>query len=458
MASRTKAKAVLPVLKTGDPGFEAAFAKLERRREQGSEDVEKDVRRIVEQVRGGGDEELLACVRKYDGAKLDALEVTREEWEAGVEAVDPADRAALGKAAMRVRDFHRKRIPSSWEVREEGGGSFGHRVRPLERAGIYVPGGKALYPSTVIMNATPASVVEVAEISMATPAAQDGSVAPEVLMAARVAGVHRIFKMGGAHAVAALAYGTQTVPRVDKIVGPGNVYVAAAKRLVFGDVAIDSEAGPTEVMVVGDRSATPAWVAADLLSQAEHDEMASAVFVTPMKGLVTRVQDQLAKQLKTLARGKIARKALSARSAIILARDLQECVAVANRYAPEHLVLAVEDPDALVKQVQNAGAIFLGHFTPVAVGDYLAGPNHVLPTGGTARFFSPLGVDDFLKRTSVVRFEPPKLRELGADVVRLAELEGLGGHARSVELRLQKIRRARREREAAREAEVDLDL
>jgi len=458
MPSRTKAKGVLPVLRTDDPGFEAAFAKLERRREQESEDVEKDVRRIVEQVREGGDRELLACVRKYDGAKLDALEVTREEWEEGVDAVDPADRAALGKAAMRIREFHRKRIPSSWEVREEGGGIFGHRVRPLERVGIYVPGGKAFYPSTVIMNAVPASVVEVAEISMATPAAEDGRVAPEVLMAARVAGVHRIFKMGGAHAVAALAYGTQSVPRVDKIVGPGNVYVAAAKRLVFGEVAIDSEAGPTEVMVVADRSATPAWVAADLLSQAEHDEMASAVLATPMKGIVTRVQDQLAKQLKTLGRAKIARKALSARGAIILAHDVGECVALANRFAPEHLVLAVEDPDALVKQVQNAGAVFLGHFTPVAVGDYLAGPNHVLPTGGTARFFSPLGVEDFLKRTSVVRFEPPKLRELGGDVMRLAELEGLGGHARSVELRLQKIRRARREREAAREAEAELDL
>jgi histidinol dehydrogenase len=458
MASRTKAKGVLPVLKTDDSGFETAFAKLERRREQESEDVEKDVRRIVEQVREGGDEELLACVRKYDGAKLDTLEVTREEWEEGVEAVDPADRAALGKAAMRVREFHRKRIPSSWEVREEGGGVFGHRVRPLEKAGIYVPGGKALYPSTVIMNAVPASVVEVSEISMATPAAGDGTVAPEVLMAARVAGVHRIFKMGGAHAVAALAYGTQTVPRVDMIVGPGNVYVAAAKRLVFGEVAIDSEAGPSEVLVIADRSATPAWVAADLLSQAEHDEMASAVFVTHMKGLVTRVQDQLAKQIKTLERSKIARKALSARSAIVLTRDINESVALANRFAPEHLVLAVEDPDTLVKQVKNAGAIMLGHFTPVAVGDYLAGPNHVLPTGGTARFFSPLGVDDFLKRTSVVRFEPPKLRELGGDVMRLAELEGLGGHARSVELRLQKIRRARREREAAREAEAELDL
>jgi histidinol dehydrogenase len=457
MASRSTAKGVLAVLQTDGAGFERSFQKLLRRRDSDVQDVEKTVRRIMERVREGGDEELLACVRKFDGARLDALEVTREEWEEAGETIDPADRAALGKAAMRVREFHRKRIPSSWEVREEGGGLFGHRVRPLERVGIYVPGGKALYPSTVIMNAVPASVVEVPEIVMATPAGRDGKLAPEVLMAAKVAGVHRVFKMGGAHAVAALAYGTEMVPRVDKIVGPGNVYVATAKRLVFGEVDIDSEAGPTEVLVIGDRSATPAWIAADLISQAEHDEMACAVFITTQKSLLSRVQDQLARQLKTLERSKIARKALAGRSGAILARNLDECVELANRYAPEHLVLAVEDPDTLVKGVHNAGAVFMGHYTPVAVGDYLAGPNHVLPTGGTARFFSPLGVDDFLKRTSVVRFEPPKLRELGADVIRLAELEGLGGHARSVDLRLQKIRRARREREAAREAEAEYD-
>ena len=275
-------------------------------------------------------------------------------------------------------------------------------------------------------------------------------------MAARVAGVHRIFKMGGAHAVAALAYGTETVPRVDKIVGPGNVYVAAAKRMVFGEVSIDSEAGPSEVVIVADRSATPGWLAADLISQAEHDELACAVLITSVKGMVARVQSQIAKQLKTLERSKLTRKALTTRGAIVVARNQAECSDLANRDAPEHLVLAVEDPDALAKQVLNAGGVFLGHYTPVAVGDYLAGPNHVLPTGGTARFFSPPGVEDFLKRMSFTRFEPPKLRELGADVMRLAELEGLTGHAKSVELRLVRIRRARREREAAREAEVEL--
>jgi len=293
---------------------------------------------------------------------------------------------------------------------------------------------------------------------MATPAGPDGRVRPEVLIAAKVAGVHRVFKMGGAHAIAALAYGTDSVPRVDKIVGPGNVYVATAKRMVFGEVDIDGEAGPTEVMVIADRTATPAWVASDLISQAEHDELAQSILLTPVKNLVARVQDQIARQLKTLDRAKIARRSLSTRGALVVARDIDHCLELANRYAPEHLVIATGDPELQAKEIVNAGAIFLGHYTPVAVGDYLAGPNHVLPTGGTARFFSPLGVEDFLKRTSVTRFEPPKLRELGLDVMRLAQMEGLTGHGHSVDLRLQKIRRARREREAAREAEAELEL
>jgi histidinol dehydrogenase len=454
--ARESAKAILPVLETKHDGFDRAFAKLVRRREEVQDDVTKTVRRIIDRVREVGDEEIRALTRKFDGANLREFEVGRAEFEEAGEKIHPADRAALGKAAMRVREFHRKRIPSSWEVREEGGGVFGTRVRPLQRVGIYVPGGKAVYPSTVIMNAIPASVVEVPEIIMASPPGPDGKLRPEVLMAARVAGVHRVFKIGGAQAVAALAYGTDSVPRVDKIVGPGNIYVATAKKMVFGDVDIDSEAGPTEVLAIADRSATPAWLAADLISQAEHDELAQAILITPVKSLVGRVQEQISKQLKTLERAKIARKSLSTRGAIIVAKDIAECVALANQYAPEHLVIASNDAERIAKDVQNAGAIFLGHYTPVAVGDYLAGPNHVLPTGGSARFFSPLGVDDFLKRTSVIRFEPPKLRELGLDVIRLAAIEGLTGHGRSVDLRLQKIRRARREREAAREAEIEL--
>ncbi len=459
MASRTSpAKGVVPVLRSDEPGFEAAFRSLSNRRPEPGGDVDKVVRKIIERVRDGGDAELRACIKKFDGAKLDEFEVTRDEWDEAADTIDAADRAAMGKAAMRIREFHRKRIPSSWEVREEGGAVLGHRVRPLERVGIYVPGGKAVYPSTVIMNAVPASVVEVPEIIMATPPDADGTVSRKVLMAARVAGVHRIFKMGGAHAIAALAYGTETVPRVDKIVGPGNVYVTTAKRMVFGEVDIDAEAGPSEVLIIADRTATPSWVAADMISQAEHDEMASAILITSIKTMAVRVQNQLGRQLKQLDREKIARKSLVSRGAIVLARDQAECVDLANRYAPEHLVLAVDDPDTMVKSVKNAGAVFMGHYTPVAVGDYLAGPNHVLPTGGTARFFSPLCVDDFLKRFSVTRFEPPKLRELGADVMRLAELEGFSGHSKSIELRLVRIRRARREREAARESEAGAEI
>lgn len=454
-AARATGKAPLRVLNTTDASFDAAFEKLARRRVETDDAVEKAVKKILERVRDGGDRELLALVRKHDSPKVESLEVSRDEWDAGVAKVDPTDRAALGKAAMRVREFHRRRIPSSWEMREEGGALMGQRVRALARAGLYAPGGKAAYPSTVIMNTVPASVVEVPEIVLATPPGPDGHVKPEVLMAARVAGVHRVFKMGGAHAIAALAYGTQTVPRVDKIVGPGNVWVATAKRLVFGEVGIDSEAGPSEVLIVADRSATPAWVAADLLSQAEHDEQACAVLVTNAKALVPRVQEAVERQLANMARAKIAGAALARGGAIVIARDLDEAVTLANRYAPEHLMLALDDPDTALKRVTAAGAIFIGHYSPVALGDYLAGPNHVLPTGGTARFFSPLGVEDFLKRTNFVRFEPPKLRELGADVIRLAALEGFTGHGESVELRLQKIRRARREREAAREAALE---
>jgi histidinol dehydrogenase len=444
------------VLKAGEPGFEAAIESLLRRHTAADEAVERTVRKIIERVREVGDREVVALTRKLDGARLDALEVTRDEWDAACERVDPADRAAIGKAAMRVREFHRKRIASSWEVREEGGALLGQRVRALTRVGVYVPGGKAAYPSTVIMNAVPASVVEVPEILMASPPGADGRLRPEVLMAARVAGVHRVFKMGGAQAIAAFAYGTESVPRVDKVVGPGNAYVAAAKRVVFGDVAIDSLAGPTEVLVVADRTATPAWVASDLISQAEHDEQATAILITPVKALVPRVQEQLARQLAALDREKVARAALRERGVIVVVRDLDEAAELTDRFAPEHVVLAVDNPDKLSKQIANAGTLFLGHYSPVAVGDYLAGPNHVLPTGGTARFFSPLGVEDFLKRTNFIRFEPPKLRELGADVIRLAQMEGLGGHGNSVELRLQKIRRARRERDAAREAELEL--
>jgi len=453
MAAKATTK-LMRVFKQDAAKFSENWSAVCNRRVDSVLDVEKDVAKIIADVRSGGDEALAAFVKKFDGATLASFEVTNDEWDDACDRVDSADRAAIGKAAMRVREFHRKRIPSSWEMREEGGGYMGQRVRPMHRVGIYVPGGTAVYPSSVIMNAIPASVVEVPEIVMATPPGADGTIRPEVLMAARVAGVHRVFKMGGAHAIAALAFGTESVPRVDKITGPGNIWVATAKKQVFGQVGIDSEAGPTEVCIIADRSATPAWLAADLISQAEHDELAQAILITHVKALVPRVQEQITRQIKELDRSAIATKSIKKRGAIIVTKNLAESIRLSDEYASEHLVLAVEDPEKASKEIQNAGAIFMGHYTPVAVGDYMAGPNHVLPTGGTSRFFSPLGVEDFMKRTTFMKFEPPKLRELGADIVRLAAVEGLTGHGVAVELRLQKIRRARREREAAREVEL----
>ncbi len=455
MASRSSAK-LMRVLRTDEADFGPRWSAICERRPARDDGVDRDVRKIIERVRERGDDELIALVSKLDGVKLSHLELAREDWEQACDRMDVADRAAIGKAAMRVREFHRKRIPSSWELREEGGAFMGQRVRPLARVGVCIPDGDAICPSSVIMNAIPASVVEVPEIIMAAPPQPDGGIRPELLMAARVAGVHRVFQMGGAHAIAALAYGTELVPRVEKIVGPSNAEVAAAKRLVLGQVDIDGEAGPGEVCVVADRTATPAWLAADLISQAEHEKQSQAILITHVKGLVTRVQEQLTRRTRNLERGAIAKESLSTRGAIVVTRNLQESITLADAYAPQHLVLAVEDSGAASKEVHNAGAIFLGHYTPVAVGDYLAGPNHVLPTGGTARFFSPLGIDDFLKRTSFIRMEPSKLRELGGDVIRLAAVEGFTGHGASVDVRLQKIRRARREREAAREAEAEL--
>jgi histidinol dehydrogenase len=444
---------LLTVLKSDDSGFESAYGEL-CDREAVAAAAAKDLRKVLDGVREGGDADLLARVQRADRSKIESLEVDREEWDQACEDVGAAERAALGKAAMRVREFHRKRIQSSWEMREEGGGYFGHRVRALDRVGIYVDAASLRAPSSVIMNTVPASVVEVPEIVLTVSAGRDGLVAPAILTAARVAGVHRVFKAGGAPGIAALAYGTETIPAVDKIVGTGEPAAEAAKLAVAGRVAVMPGTGAGELCIVADRSATPAWIAADLLSQAEQDEAGRILLITHTKALVTRIQEQLAKQVKVLERAKIARECLSSRGAVVVTRNLQESITLANRYAPERLVLALEDPDGALKTVFNAGSVFLGHYTPVAVGDYLAGPNSVLPTGGTARFASPLGVEDFLKRTSFIRFEPPKLRELGAEAMKLAELEGFEGHSAAIDLRLQKIRRARREREAAREAEI----
>lgn len=453
MATRTTTK-LLRTLKADDESFAEAWTALCDRTLARDEEIEADVRKIVARVREEGDEALIALVKEATGADLTVLEVKRDEWDEACESVDPSDRAAIGKSAMRIREFHRKRIPSSWEMREEGGAYMGQRVRPLDRVGVYNLRGDDLRPSNVIMNVTPASVVEVPEIILLTAPGRDGKIAAEILMAARVAGVHRVFKVGGPAAIAAMALGTEQIPRVDKIVGPGEPAVSAAKRLVSGLVGVDPETGPSELCIVADSSATPAWVAADLISQAERSQDSQQILITHCKTLATRVHDQLTRQLKTLERADTARAALEARGAIVVTSNIETSIDLANEYAPERLALAVKNPDVIHKLVKNAGAVFLGHYTPVAVGDYLAGPNHSLPTSGGARFLSPLCVEDFLKRTVFLSFEPPKLRELGAEVIRLAAVEGQAGPGRSVDLRLQKIRRVRREREAAREAEL----
>ena len=455
MATKTNAAKPLRVIATDEREFARSWQSIcLRERSEAGGPLDGEVAELVARVRSSGDRALRAWVERSYDIEVDRLEVTNDEWDAACDAVDPTDRAALGKAAMRIRDFHKKRVPSSWEMREEGGGYMGQRVRPLARVAIVAPAHRALHPSVLIMNATPPSVVEVPEIFLAAPPRADGTIRPEILMAARVAGVHRVFKFAGPAAIAAFAYGTPSVPRVDKIVGPGDPEIDAAKRLVAGAVGLTGGSGPREVCVVADKSATPAWLAADLLSHAESGSSAQTVFITHVKSLVARVQEQVAKQLKALDNTRVAKESLATAGVAVLTRSLAESLALANEYAPEHLVLAVDDPELAAKSIQNAGAILMGHYTPVAVGDYLAGPNDVLPSGGTARFESPLGVEDFLKRTSFVKFEPPKLRELGAEAVRLAGVEGLTGRGTSIELRLQKIRRVRREREQAREAEL----
>ncbi|MCP4037254.1 MAG: histidinol dehydrogenase [bacterium] len=453
MASKTTAK-LLRVLKADDDSFAAEWAELCDRSGEPGENREAYVREIIGRVREEGDAAIRATLKADYDATPESIEVTRDEWDEACEKVDPSDRAAIGKAAMRIRAFHRKRIPSSWEMREEGGGYMGQRVRPLDTVGIYLAKGENVRPSSVVMYVTPASVVEVPEIVLATAPDADGNISPEILMAARVAGVHRVFKAGGAAAIAAMAVGTRVIPRVDKIVGSGEREASLAKQLLMGDVGIDTESGPCEVCVVADSSATPAWVAADLLSQAERSEDSQQILITHSKSIATRVHEQMARQLKGFEKAGVAKAALAKRGAIIVTKNQNASIDLANEYAAERLVLALKDADVAHKLVKNAGAVFLGHYTPVSAGDYIAGPNHALPTGGSARFLSPLGVDDFLKRTAFMRFEPPKLRELGAEVIRLGAVEGVGGASKSVDLRLQKIRRVRREREAAREAEL----
>lgn len=402
-------------------------------------DIHRRVEEIVAGVRDKGDAALLEFTERFDRVALTPgeLAVTAGEMEAAEGAVGAATMRALRYAADRIERFHRESAPRSWRMTDALGSRLGQEVRPLDRVAVYVPGGRAAYPSTVLMTAIPARVAGVKEIVLVSPPSPDKSLNPAVLAAARVAGVTEAYRIGGAQAVAALAYGTETIRRVDKIVGPGNIYVALAKGRVFGDVGIDMIAGPSEVMVVADASADPGWVAADLLAQAEHDPMARAVLLTPSRALIDAVAAAAERQLAALPRREIAEAALRAHGALVLTRSLEEAVEVANLLAPEHLELQVADPDALLAQVRNAGAVFLGRYTPEVVGDYVAGPNHVLPTGGTARFASALGTEDFVKRLSVIQYAPAGLRDAGPHVAELARVEGLDGHGAAAAIRIE---------------------
>ena len=425
-------------LDINDKDFDAKFAAILARGEETGREVEEVVKGIIADVRSRGDEALLEYTRRFDrleAASVASLEVTEDEFNEAFARVDDADIAALKLAVERVARFHEKQKQETWLSTDEEDILLGQMVTPLERVGIYVPGGKASYPSSVIMNAVPARVAGVGEVIMVAPT-PGGEINHHVLVAARLSGVDRIFRIGGAQAVAALAYGTATVPRVDKITGPGNIYVATAKKLVFGQVGIDMIAGPSEILVVNDGSGNPAHIAADLLSQAEHDELASSILITTDRGFGERVAAEVERQLRELSRESIARRSWESFGAVIVADTLDEAISFSNRIAPEHLELAVENPFAILPRIRNAGAIFLGHFTPEAAGDYLAGPNHTLPTGGTARFFSPLSVDDFVKKSSIVHFSEQGLNRLGREIVRIAALEGLEAHGRSVSIRL----------------------
>lgn len=406
-------------------------------RQEASDDVSAPVAEILRAVQERGDEALFSYARKFDGAELSNLEVTPEEIAEGAAQVEPEFTDILREAAERIRAFHAKQKREGFLMTERDGVILGQKITPLARVGIYVPGGTAAYPSTVFMNAIPAHIARVGEIVMATPPGRDGKIRPAILAAAKLAGVTRIFKMGGAQAVAALAFGTQSVPKVDKIVGPGNAYVAEAKRQVFGRVNIDMIAGPSEVLVIADETSNPAWVAADLLSQAEHDKMASAVLVTDSQALAEAVAQKVEEQLRALEREEIARASIERNGKIIVARSLTEAVAVANRIAPEHLELSVDNPFDYLGQIEHAGSIFLGRYNPEPMGDYFAGPNHTLPTMGTARFYSPLSVDDFIKKSQFSYYTREALRQDYQKVSRFAMEEGLTAHARAVNIRFE---------------------
>ena len=422
---------MIRIMKIGEVSPEEIFARTEPQA-----DVQAVVSDIIADVRANGDKALFAYAKKFDKADLKALQVSEAELDEAFESVEPEFLDVLKEAAENIRAFHSRQVRNSFILNEKPGIVMGQKVIPMDRVGIYVPGGTAAYPSTVLMDSIPAKIAGCGEVVMVTPPGPDGCVDPAILAAAKLAGIDRIFKAGGAQAIAALAYGTESIPRVDKIVGPGNAFVAEAKKQVFGKVAIDMIAGPSEILVVADGASNPAYVAADLLSQAEHDKMASAVLVTDSEELAAAVQAEIEKQVAMLEREEIARASVDSNGKIIVAKDLKQAVDVANEIAPEHLELCVDNPFDYLDSIRHAGSVFLGRSCPEALGDYLGGPNHTLPTSGTARFSSPLSVDDFVKKTQYTYYTREAFARVAEDIALFARKEGLTGHAKSALIRI----------------------
>ncbi len=400
-------------------------------------DISSTVSEIIENVKTNGDKALAEYTLKFDKTDLKDFAVSEEEINEAVSMTDPKFIDVLEKSAANIRAFHEKQKRTGFEIRKDDGTVIGQKITPVDRAGLYVPGGTAAYPSTVLMDSIPAKIAGCREVVMVTPPGKDGKVNPAILAAAHVAGVDRIFKVGGAQAIAALAYGTESIPKVDKIVGPGNAFVAEAKKQVFGIVSIDMIAGPSEILIVADGKSEPRFVAADLLSQAEHDKMASAVLVTDSAELAGKVSSELERQIPLLERAEIARASIDTNGKIIVAENLEQVIDIANEIAPEHLELCVDDPFAYLDKIRHAGSVFMGRFCPEPLGDYFAGPNHTLPTGGTAKFSNPLSVDDFVKKTQYTYYTKEALKEVADDVALFARTEGLTAHARSIESRFE---------------------
>ena len=421
---------MIQIYKFGEVAKDKIFARVEP-----AVNVEATVTEIIENVKLNGDKALLTYCEKFDGAKLQTLLVSEEEIQEAFDSVDPKFIAVLEEAAANIRKFHSRQVRNSFVINDTDGIVMGQKIIPVDRAGLYVPGGTASYPSTVLMDSIPAKIAGCPEVVMVTPPNREGKVAPVILAAAKIAGIDKIFKVGGAQAIAALAYGTESIPKVDKIVGPGNAFVAEAKKQVFGKVSIDMIAGPSEILIVADGKTDPRYAAADLLSQAEHDKLASAVLVTDSYELALAVQQELEVQIPLLERAEIARASIDNNGKIIVADDLMQAIDIANEIAPEHLELCVDNPFDYLDSIRHAGSIFMGRNCPEALGDYLAGPNHTLPTSGTAKFSSPLSVDDFIKKTQFTYFTKNALSKVAQDVALFARAEGLTAHAKSAVIR-----------------------